>query len=91
MCLITREDVETEAGIDQLCARTKLGIEGAIPYAVNDIFNENKVNGWGVLLVDAKKIIHLILLLELQLCGMQGFCGQEPVVFCLTRIMGEQH
>ena len=59
VCMITRTDIEEVAGIDQLCAGMKLGIEGAI-HAVNDMFNENKVNGWGVLLVDAKNAFNSI-------------------------------
>ena len=59
VCMITRTDTEEVAGIDQLCEGMKLGIEGAI-HAVNDMFNENKVNGWGVLLVDAKNAFNSI-------------------------------
>ncbi len=53
VCMVTREEV---AGIDQLCAGMKLGIEGAI-HAVNDV---NKRNGRGVLLVDAKNAFNSI-------------------------------
>ena len=43
VCMVTRTDVEEVVCIDQLCAGTKLGIEGAI-HAVKDIFCENKAS-----------------------------------------------
>ena len=52
ICLATRIDVEEATGVNQLCAGTRAGIEGAI-HAVNELFEENKHDGWGVLLVDA--------------------------------------
>ena len=59
VCMVTRSDLEDVAGTDQLCAGTKMGIEGAI-HAVGDLFNEHKSGGWGVLLVDAHNAFNSI-------------------------------
>ena len=59
VCMVTRSDLEDVAGIDQLCAGTKMGIEGAI-HAVGDLYNEHKSRGWGVLLVDAHNAFNSI-------------------------------
>ena len=48
----TRIDAEDVAGVAQLCAGTKSGIEGAI-HALNDLFEVNKTEGWVVLLINA--------------------------------------
>ena len=53
MVMVTRYEVEEVAGVSQLCAGVKGGIEGAI-HAMTDMFEGNKMEGWGVLLVDAK-------------------------------------
>ena len=42
--MVTRSDAEEVAGINQLCAGTKTGIEAAI-HAVNEMFEEHKANG----------------------------------------------
>ena len=44
--------MEEAAGMSQPCAGTRAGIEGAV-HAVKDLFEENKQDGWGVLMVDA--------------------------------------
>ena len=77
VCMVTRTDVEEVVCIDQLCAGTKLGIEGAI-HAVKDIFCENKASGWGVLLVDAKTRLQ-------QHFGMRGFYGR----FSILTVVGQ--
>ena len=52
ICLVTRCDVETLCGTDQLSAGTKLGVEGAI-HAMDDLFVHKHEDDWGLLLVDA--------------------------------------
>ena len=52
ICMVTRSDAEEVAGVSQLSAGTRAGIEGAT-HAVNEMFMERKSHGWGVLLVDA--------------------------------------
>ena len=49
ICLATRNDAEEVCGVQQLC----VGIEGAV-HAINELFEENRHNGWGVLLIDAE-------------------------------------
>ena len=45
-------DIEEVAGVSQLCAGTKAGIEGAV-HALNELFEVGKSDGRGVLLMDA--------------------------------------
>ena len=52
VCMATRHDIEEISGVSQLCNSSKAGIEGAI-HAVNELFDEHKNDGWGVLLIDA--------------------------------------
>ena len=59
MSLATRMDAEEVAGVTQLCAGTRAGIEGAI-HALNDLFEVNKANGWGVLLMDASNAFNCL-------------------------------
>ena len=40
-----------------MCAGAGAGIEGAV-HAMNELFEENRHNGWGVLLVDAKNALN---------------------------------
>ena len=49
VCMATRMDIEESSGVRQLCAGIKAGIEGAV-HAVNELFDERKNDGWGVLL-----------------------------------------
>ena len=56
VCMITRSDVEEIAGVSQLCAGIKAGVEGAI-HAINDLFEDHKADGWGVLLVVANNAL----------------------------------
>ena len=57
--LATRIDAEEVCGVDQLCAGAKAGIEGAV-HAMQEIFEEKKHGGWGVLLVDAANAFNSI-------------------------------
>ena len=43
--------MEEVCGVKQLCAGTAAGIEGAI-HSLNELFEENKHSGWGVLLIE---------------------------------------
>ena len=52
ICLVTRFDAEEVCGVTQLCAATRAGIEGAV-HALNELFEENQEDGWGVLIMDA--------------------------------------
>jgi hypothetical protein len=56
VCMLLRPDVEDVCKSDQLCVGIKAGIEGAI-HAITDMFEQNKSNGWGVLLIDASNRI----------------------------------
>ena len=53
VCLVTKVDAEHLCGVSQLCAGLGAGIEGAI-HAINEIFDDNSKDGWGVLMVDAR-------------------------------------
>ena len=55
--MVTRSDAEEVAGIKQMCAGAKAGIEAAI-HAVNEIFDGHKANEWGVLLIDASNALN---------------------------------
>ena len=57
VCSACRLDMEEVAGVSQLCAGTKAGIEGAV-HAMNDLFDVNKSDGWGVLVMDAANAFH---------------------------------
>ena len=50
--VVAGRDVQEVCGSDQLCSGLEAGIEAAV-LAMNDLFDEQKGSGWGVLLVDA--------------------------------------
>ena len=50
--LVTRFDPEEVCGVTQLCARFRDEIEGAV-HALNELFEENREDGWRVLIMDA--------------------------------------
>ena len=52
ICLVTRFDAEEVCVVTQLCALTSAGIEGAV-HALNELFEENREDGCGVLIMDA--------------------------------------
>ena len=52
-------DVRETCGSDQLCSGLEAGIEAAI-HAMNDLFDQHKGNGWGVLLVDASNAFNVL-------------------------------
>ncbi len=52
--MVTRCDAEFVCGSDQLCTGVKLGTEGAIHvHTLDDLYNNNHEDDWGLLLVDA--------------------------------------
>ena len=53
VCSLTRLDVAEVCGASQLCAGLSAGIEGAV-HALNELFDVRRVDGWGILMVDAK-------------------------------------
>ena len=59
MVMVTRYEVEEVAGVAQLCAGVRSGIEGAI-HTMSDLFDDNKMEGWGVLLVDARNAFNSV-------------------------------
>ena len=52
ICMVTRMDIEEVAGIKQLCAGVRAGIEGTF-HAISELFEDNRNLGWDVLMVDA--------------------------------------
>ena len=57
--LVAGADVQIACGADQLCAGLEAGIEAAI-HSLNDIFEEQKDAGWGVLLLDASNAFNAL-------------------------------
>ena len=57
--LVAGDDVKAACGSDQLCAGLEAGIEGAI-HSLNDLFEERKGSGWGVLLIDASNAFNAL-------------------------------
>ena len=53
ICLATRIDAVEVCGVQQLCAGASAGIVGAV-HAMNELLEENRHNGWDVLLIDAE-------------------------------------
>ncbi len=56
ICLVTRLDAEKVCGATQLCAGVVAGIEGAV-HALSELFDDFGNDGWGVLMIDAKKCV----------------------------------
>lgn len=74
-------DVEETSGADQLCIGGKAGIMGAV-HPLHELFEENRANGWGVLLVmPAMLSVPSIGLLPY---GMYMYYGLEVPASCLT-------
>ena len=59
VCMLTRPDAEEVAGVNQLCAGTKAGMEATI-HVINDLFEDHKVDGWGVLLMYARSAFNFL-------------------------------
>ena len=53
LAFATGSDVAELCGVSQLCSGLEAGIEGAV-HAIRDLFEDNRGNGWGLLLVDVK-------------------------------------
>ena len=49
---VAGDDIKVVCGSDQLCSGLEVGIEAAL-HSLNDLFDEQKRSGWGVLRVDA--------------------------------------
>uniref|UniRef100_A0A1X7TG66 Reverse transcriptase domain-containing protein n=1 Tax=Amphimedon queenslandica TaxID=400682 RepID=A0A1X7TG66_AMPQE len=59
VCWMTRGDAEVSCGVDQLCAGVKIGIEAAF-HAVNDLFDSDSGEDWGLLTIDASNAFNSI-------------------------------
>ena len=57
--VVAGNDIRETCSSDQLCSGLEAGIEAAI-HAMNDLLDENKGKGWGVLLVDASNAFNAL-------------------------------
>ena len=88
VCMVTRSDLEDVAGIDQLCAGTIMGIEGAITLLEIYLMSTNREDGvfcW---------LMHIMLSTQstaLQHYGMCVPCGLVVAVSYSIHTVGGQH
>ena len=59
MAEFTKNDLEETRLTDQLACGLKAGVEGAI-HALSDVFDDNKEDGCGMLLIDASTALNLL-------------------------------
>ena len=55
---VAKTDLEETCSTDQLACGLKAGVEGAI-HALSDVFDDNKEDGCGMLLLDASNFFQL--------------------------------
>ena len=76
----TKIELEETCSTDQLACGLKAGVEGAI-HALSDIFDENKEEGCGMLLMDASNGFNSLWNVVKQGCGMLEYCGLGALDF----------
>ena len=89
----TKIDLEETCSTDQLACGLKAAVEGTI-HAISNVFDDNKKDGCGLLLMDAEHVFGVQLI-----CGLLLVLDAEPVLGarvylvqsrCLELVFGEE-